>query len=104
MSRVTGEIVLDLAFLCLGVMGYPMAGHLARAGHRVTVYNRTPGRRDAWLREYSAFNVQGVPAPAEAAAGAEFVFVCTGNDTDLREVLLADDGALDAMPGGSCLV
>ena len=90
-----------VAFLGLGVMGYPMAGHLARAGHRVTVYNRTAAKAEAWAKEYG-----GRPAatPREAAAGADFVFACVGNDDDLRSVVLGDDGAFAGMTAGGVFV
>jgi len=78
-----------VAFLGLGVMGYPMAGHLARAGHAVTVYNRSPAKAAAWVAEYGAASA---PTPAEAAAGADFVFACVGNDDDLRSVALGKPG------------
>jgi 3-hydroxyisobutyrate dehydrogenase-like beta-hydroxyacid dehydrogenase len=94
----------SVAFLCLGVMGYPMAGHLARAGHDVAVYNRTRARADAWLREHEEGGSRVGATPAEAARGAEFVFVCTGNDDDLRRVALADDGALAGMSAGAVFV
>ena len=80
-----------LAFLCLGTMGYPMAGHLARAGHAVSVYNRTPGRARAWVEEYGG---ESAESPAEASRGAEVAFVCTGNDDDLRQVVLGEEGVL----------
>ena len=90
-----------VAFLGLGVMGYPMAGHLARAGHRVTVYNRTAAKAEAWAKEYG-----GRPAatPREASAGADFVFACVGNDDDLRSVVLGDDGAFAGMTAGGVFV
>ena len=83
-----------VAFLGLGVMGYPMAGHLARAGHDVTVYNRTASKAEAWA---DAHGGQAAPTPAEAAAGAEFVMACVGNDDDLREVCTGDTGAFAGM-------
>ena len=89
------------AFVGLGVMGYPMAGHLVSAGHDVTVYNRTAARAEAWVAEHGG---KAAPTPAEAAAGAEFVFVCVGNDDDVRSVTLADGGALESMAAGSVLV
>ena len=90
-----------VAFLGLGVMGHPMAGHLARAGHQVTVYNRTAAKAQAWVKECGgAF----VATPAEAAKGAEFVFCCVGNDDDLRSVVLGDSGALAGMAPGTCFV
>ena len=90
-----------LAFLGLGVMGHPMAGHLARAGHRVTVYNRTAAKAEAWSREYGG---RSAPTPREAAAGADVVFCCVGNDDDLRAVVLGADGALAGMADGAILV
>lgn len=78
-----------VAFVGLGVMGYPMAGHLARAGHRVYVYNRTAARAEQWLREYPG---ESAPTPREAATGADIVFMCVGNDDDVRSVALGDDG------------
>jgi 3-hydroxyisobutyrate dehydrogenase len=83
-----------VAFLGLGVMGYPMAGHLARAGHQVTSYNRTAAKAEAWAHEYGG---RHVATPREAAANAEFVFACVGNDDDLRSVVLGDDGAYAGM-------
>ena len=82
-------------------MGYPMAGHLADAGHDVTVYNRTSTRAAAWVEDHEGSTA---PTPAEAAAGAEMVFVCVGNDDDVRSVTLADGGVLESMPAGSVLV
>jgi 3-hydroxyisobutyrate dehydrogenase-like beta-hydroxyacid dehydrogenase len=90
-----------VAFIGLGVMGAPMARHLAKAGHDVAVYNRTAAKALAWV----ALNGQSAaPTPAEAADGAELVAVCVGNDDDVREVVLGDQGALDAMARGSVLV
>ncbi len=91
----------DVAFVGLGVMGYPMAGHLAAAGHRVTVYNRTTAKAEQWVEEHGG---SSAPTPAEAAAGAEFVFCCVGNDDDVRAVTLESGGALDGMVAGSVLV
>jgi len=83
-----------VAFLGLGVMGHPMAGHLARAGHQVTVYNRTTAKAEAWAKEYAG----GFGAtPRLAASGAEIVFACVGNDDDLRSVVLGDEGAYAGM-------
>ncbi len=84
----------DVAFLGLGVMGLPMAGHLARAGHRVTVFNRTAAKSQAWVAEYGG---KSAPTPREAAAGASIVFACVGNDDDLRSVVLGGDGAFAGM-------
>ena len=90
-----------VAFLGLGVMGHPMAGHLARAGHRVTVFNRTAAKAQAWVAEYGGASKA---TPKAAAAGADIVFCCVGNDTDLRAVTLGDDGALAGMKAGAVLV
>ena len=84
----------NVAFLGLGVMGLPMAGHLAHAGHRVTVFNRTPAKSQAWVAEYGG---KSAATPREAAAGASIVFACVGNDDDLRSVVLGDDGAFASM-------
>src|SRR5512137_1274097 len=90
-----------VAFLGLGVMGHPMAGHLARAGHPVTVYNRTTAKAEAWAAAYGG----GFAAtPKAAAAGAEFVFSCVGNDDDLRSVALGDSGAFAGMAPGAVFV
>ncbi|BAL93421.1 NAD(P)-dependent oxidoreductase [Rubrivivax gelatinosus] len=91
----------SVAFIGLGVMGYPMAGHLARAGHRVTVYNRSAAKAQAWVAEYGGASQ---PTPAEAAAGAEFVFCCVGNDDDLRAVTLGETGAFAGMAPGAVFV
>ncbi len=90
-----------VGFIGLGVMGYPMAGHLARAGHAVAVYNRTAGKARAWIGEYGG---RVAASPAEAARDAELVFVCVGNDDDLRSVVLGKDGALAGMTTGATLV
>jgi len=97
---------MHLAFIGLGVMGAPMAGHLARAGHSVTVFNRTSSRADAWVERHRAegLKVQSAPSPAEAARGAQVVLSCVGNDHDLAEVLLGDAGALPAMSADTLLV
>jgi len=92
---------LDVAFLGLGVMGHPMAGHLVRAGHRVTVYNRTAAKAAAWAAEYGG---RHAPTPREAATGAAIVFACVGNDDDLRSVTLGEDGAFAGMPRGAVFV
>ena len=90
-----------VAFLGLGVMGHPMAGHLARAGHQVTVYNRTAAKAAAWVAEYGGASAA---TPREAAAGAEFVFACVGNDADLRSVAVSPDGAFAGMQTGAVFV
>ncbi|MBX9944024.1 MAG: NAD(P)-dependent oxidoreductase, partial [Reyranella sp.] len=91
-----------VAFLGLGVMGFPMAGHLAAKGHDVTVYNRTFAKAEAWTQKHGGQG-RGKPArtPKEAAAGQEFVFCCVGNDDDLRSVVLGPDGAFAGMGRGS---
>ena len=89
------------AFLGLGVMGHPMAGHLARAGHATTVYNRTAAKAAAWLAAYGGASA---PTPREAAAGADIVFACVGNDDDLRAVTLGPDGAFAGMRPGAIFV
>ena len=90
-----------VAFLGLGVMGFPMAGHLARAGHHVTVYNRNPAKAAAWQAQYRGERAE---TPAAAAAGAEFVFACVGNDDDLRSVVLGCRGAFAGMSAGAVFV
>ncbi len=90
-----------IAFLGLGVMGGPMAAHLLRAGHDVTVFNRTAAKAEAWVKAYGG---QSAPTPRAAAQGAEFVMACVGNDDDLRAVCLGDDGAFAAMTAGSVFV
>lgn len=91
----------DVAFLGLGVMGHPMAGHLARAGHRTTVYNRTAAKAAAWAAEYGGGHA---PTPREAARGADIVFACVGNDDDLRQVTIGASGAFAAMAPGAIFV
>lgn len=90
-----------LAFLGLGVMGYPMAGHLVKAGHDVTVYNRTAAKAEAWVAEYGGHMKA---TPSEAAAGCDFVMSCVGNDDDLRSVCDGPDGAFYGMAEGSVFV
>jgi 3-hydroxyisobutyrate dehydrogenase/2-hydroxy-3-oxopropionate reductase len=90
-----------VAFLGLGVMGYPMAGHLLRAGHRVTVYNRTPAKAAQWVAEYGGASAA---TPRAAATGADVVCACVGNDDDLRSVVLGDDGAYAGMKRGAVFV
>ena len=91
-----------VAFIGLGVMGYPMAGHLALAGHKVTVYNRNPAKAEDWCAEFSGN--ASAPTPREAAMGADMVFCCVGNDDDLRAVMLGADGALAGTQAGALLV
>ena len=92
---------MKTAFIGLGVMGYHMAGHLANAGHDVTVYNRTAAKADAWVKEFQGASA---PTPREAAEGADIVFACVGNDNDLRSVVLGDDGAFAGMKSGAIFV
>ena len=95
----------NVAFLGLGVMGYPMAGHLARAGHAVTVYNRTAAKSAAWCDEFaSSKSVKTAATPREAAKDADIVFCCVGNDDDLRGVVLGADGAFKGMRPGAVFV
>ena len=91
----------QVAFLGLGVMGGPMAGHLQRAGHQVTVYNRTAAKAAAWVEKHGG---RAASTPAEAAGGAEFVFACVGNDDDLRSVCLGENGAFAGMAAGAVFV
>ena len=91
----------NLAFIGLGVMGFPMAGHLAKAGHRVTVYNRNFDKAEKWCSEY---NGQIAATPADAAEGAEFIMCCVGNDNDLREVTTGFGGAFSKIAQGSIFV
>ena len=93
MSKVT--------FIGLGTMGYPMAGHLLRAGHDVTVYNRTAEKAHRWVKEYGG---KEAPTPRLAAQEADFVFTCVGNDNDLRSVILGEEGAFSGMKSGAILV
>jgi len=89
------------AFIGLGVMGYPMAGHLQKSGHSVTVYNRTTAKAEKWAAEFGG---TFAATPAKAAKDAEFVFCCVGNDDDLRSVITGPDGALAGMSAGTILV
>ena len=90
-----------VAFIGLGVMGYPMAGHLQKAGHDVTVYNRTTSKAEIWVKEFG-----GVLAlsPKQAAQGCEFVFSCVGNDDDLKQVVLGENGIIEGLDSGSILI
>ena len=103
MSAKTYEPITPrtVAFLGLGVMGHPMAGHLARAGHRVTVYNRTAAKAQQWAGEHGG---TAAATPKQAAQGADVVFACVGNDDDLRSVVLGDDGAFAGMKRGAIFV
>ena len=90
-----------VAFVGLGVMGYPMAGHLAAAGHTVKVYNRTAEKAQRWADEHGG---QACATPAEAATGCDMVMICVGNDDDLRSVVYGDDGILSSIPDGALLI
>jgi 3-hydroxyisobutyrate dehydrogenase len=92
---------MKIAFLGLGVMGFPMAGHLAKAGHQVTVFNRSEAKATAWVAQYGGASRA---SPTEAARGAEIVFTCVGNDDDVRQVVLGEKGALAGMAKGTLLV
>ncbi|WVM88781.1 NAD(P)-dependent oxidoreductase [Halopseudomonas pachastrellae] len=91
----------NVAFIGLGVMGYPMAGHLQRAGHQVTVYNRTAAKAASWVERYGG---QSAATPAEAARGQDVVLLCVGNDDDLREVVCGEQGVLAGAHNGMVLV
>ena len=91
----------NVAFIGLGVMGYPMAGYISKAGHNVTVYNRTSAKADKWVAEYKGSKAN---TPAEAADGAEYIFTCVGNDNDLREVTFGDNGIFKTIKKGAIYV
>ena len=91
----------NVAFIGLGVMGFPMAGHLAIAGHNVTVYNRSSDKAKKWMSEYKG---KIAATPAEAAEGADFIMSCVGNDDDLREVTIGKDGAFSKIRKGSIFI
>ena len=90
-----------IAFLGMGVMGYPMAGHIAAAGHDVTVYNRTKAKAEAWVAQHGG---RHAATPAAAASGADFVFCCVGDDPDVLSVAIGDDGAIPAMQQGTVFI
>ena len=91
----------NVAFIGLGVMGYPMAGYISKAGHNVTVFNRTKSKAEKWINEYKGKLAE---TPAEAAKDAEFVFTCVGNDNDLREVTFGDNGVFKTIKKGSVYI
>ena len=91
----------NVAFIGLGVMGYPMAGYISKAGHNVTVYNRTAAKADKWVGEYKGSKAD---TPAKAAEGADFVFTCVGNDNDLREVTFGENGIFKTIKSGSIYI
>ncbi len=90
-----------VAFVGLGVMGYPMAGHLVKSGHEVTVYNRTETKALSWVEEFGG---SYMTTPKSVAQDQDIVFICVGNDDDLRQVTLGDEGVLNGMTPGSILV
>jgi 3-hydroxyisobutyrate dehydrogenase-like beta-hydroxyacid dehydrogenase len=92
---------MRVAFTGLGIMGYPMAGFLAHAGYDVTVFNRTTSKAEAWQKQYAGLVAT---TPQQAATGAEIVFCCVGNDDDVRQVILGDDGVLAGISKGSVIV
>ncbi|MDA9604313.1 NAD(P)-dependent oxidoreductase [Candidatus Pelagibacter sp.] len=91
----------NVAFIGLGVMGYPMAGYISKAGHNVTVYNRTKSKAEKWTKEYKGKMAE---TPAEAAKDAEYIFTCVGNDNDLREVTFGEDGIFKSIKKGSIYI
>ena len=91
----------NVAFIGLGVMGFPMAGYISKGGHNVTVYNRTASKADKWLSEYKG---QKADTPAKAAAGADFIFTCVGNDKDLREVTFGETGIFKTIKKGAVYI
>ena len=91
----------NVAFIGLGVMGYPMAGHLAKAGHKVTVFNRTTAKAQQWVKEYQG---ELSLSPKDAAQDADIIFICVGNDDDLREIMLGESGVLASLSKGKIVV
>jgi 3-hydroxyisobutyrate dehydrogenase len=91
----------NVAFIGLGVMGYPMAGYISKAGHNVTVFNRTKSKAEKWIKEFKG---KMADTPAEASKDAEYIFTCVGNDNDLREVTFGDDGAFKTIKKGSVYI
>jgi len=91
----------NVAFIGLGVMGYPMAGYISKAGHNVTVFNRTKSKAEKWVSEYKG---KLADTPAEAAKDAEYIFTCVGNDNDLREVTFGENGAFKTIQKGSIYI
>ena len=90
-----------ISFIGLGVMGYPMAGFISKAGHNVTVYNRTKSKAEKWIKEYKG---NAAETPMEAAKDCDFIFTCVGNDNDLREVTLGDKGLFKTAKKGAVYI
>ena len=90
----------NVTFIGLGVMGYPMAGYISKAGHNVTVFNRTKSKAEKWVKEYKGKMAE---TPAEASKDAEYIFTCVGNDNDLREVTIGENGILNTIKKGADL-
>jgi len=97
MKSTADKTTMQTAYLGLGVMGYPMAGHLASHGYAVCVYNRTAAKATAWTQDYAGHCAS---TPAAAAKGADVVFACVGNDSDIEEICCAEDGAFASMKSG----
>ena len=91
----------NVAFIGLGVMGYPMAGYISKGGHNVTVFNRTSSKAEKWIKEYKG---KMASSPAEAAKDAEYIFTCVGNDNDLREVTFGEQGAFKTIKKGAVYI
>ena len=91
----------NVAFIGLGVMGYPMAGYISKGGHNVTVYNRTGAKADKWLKEFKG---KKADTPKDAAKDADYVFTCVGNDNDLREVTFGDNGIFKSIKKGAVYI
>ena len=91
----------NVAFIGLGVMGYPMAGYISKGGHNVTVFNRTKSKAEKWISEFKG---KLANTPEEAAKDAEYIFTCVGNDNDLREVTFGDKGAFKSIKKGSVYI
>ena len=91
----------NVAFIGLGVMGYPMAGYISKGGHNVTVFNRTKSKAEKWIKDYKG---KVAETPAEAAKDAEYIFTCVGNDNDLREVTFGDNGAFKTIKKGAVYI
>ena len=91
----------NVSFIGLGVMGYPMAGYISKAGHNVTVFNRTKSKAEKWLKTYSG---KMAKTPAEAAKDSDFIFTCVGNDNDLKEVTFGENGIFKSVKEGSVYV